>query len=281
VWCVAGDDSPQFEELRARVLISRDRGAEGDHPQVLQPVVQFEETSVAQGPGAVPGCEGLNVKRGKPQEVVAAPLNQIDGQIVAGVDAEVGPNGIAHRQSLPFQIPAERAVFGANELRHLQQRPEGVEIPDSAKGHEHGAEFKTEKPRHGLSHSPEESDGLGPIPMLGGGAGEEDGSSAGRVDGRGLSGVQRGWISSDAFNVGSRHKASTVGQSAGFGEELGPLGRGQQVGIAGVHVDGRRQSGGPGLLHQRGPRIPVGTSIGMEDGSPGTEGRNGVHGGRL
>jgi hypothetical protein len=172
VWGVARNNSPQLEELGAGVFVGGDRGAEGNHAQVLQPVVQFEETSVAQFPGAVSGREGFDMEGRQTQQVVAAPLDQIDGQVVARIHTKLGADGVAHRQSLPLQVPAEGTVLGTHQLGDVEQGPEGVQVPDPAKGHEHRAELETKKLRHGLSDGSEQRHGLLPIPVLGGGAGK-------------------------------------------------------------------------------------------------------------
>lgn len=109
----------------------------------------------------------------------------------------------------------------------------------------------------------------------------------GRVDDRGLTGVHGGRVSGEALNISAGDEASTPGHLTGFGEELGSLGQAQQVGVAGVHVDGGSESGRPGLLDERGPGFPVGAAVGMEgqkhrgnavDGSPRSERRDVDHG---
>ena len=80
------------------------RVAERHGPQRLQGVVELERPVVAGRPQPVAAGEGLGGAGRQPQQVVAAPADHVDRQVVAGQHQEPGTAGVAERQAVPLGL---------------------------------------------------------------------------------------------------------------------------------------------------------------------------------
>ena len=152
-------------------------------------------------------------------------------------------------------------MLRADVLGHLHQRAEGVEVPDAAERHEHLAQLESEEPRHGAADLPEDVDESRAVQGPDRGAGEQDRCAARGGDRGGLAAVERRRIARLAFDERAGDERASPGELLREREHLGAFGPGEQVRVAGVHVDRRRQARDPGALDESGPGIAVGATV--------------------
>src|SRR5215472_5762914 len=70
------------------------------------------------------GCES--------QQVVRTVFDQIDSQIISGVDAEVRTVLVAKRETLQFQEAVQGGVLHSLDLWNIHQAPDGLAFVDLA-----------------------------------------------------------------------------------------------------------------------------------------------------
>ena len=68
--------------------------------------------------------------------------DHVDGQVIAGVDFEVGANTITQFKALPFEFPFEGRVLEADDLWNAHQFAHQLQAVNPPEGSEHLAQFE-------------------------------------------------------------------------------------------------------------------------------------------
>ena len=127
----------------------------------MQGIIEFVEPPIAVEPVLIPSREGFGVERGKTQQIIASPLDHIDGEVIPGVDSKIGATSIAETESGPFQFARERGMLDPDQLRDLQEFLEHRHGIDRPKRSEHLAEFESKESVAGQADRPVDIDNLG------------------------------------------------------------------------------------------------------------------------
>jgi len=142
---VALEPAAVLQEHRGGVLVGGHGRAEGEEAEVLEQVVEFVERRIATFPEFVTLREEVRGESAQAQQVIAAVHHHVDGEIVAGVDLEVGSDLVAQNQSLPFQVAPQRRVLGPEALGDAEQTAVNVQRINLPEGGEHRAEFEPDE----------------------------------------------------------------------------------------------------------------------------------------
>src|SRR5438105_3039799 len=95
--CTCWDSSRQMQECGRGVFVSRNWIAEANIPKVLQGIGNCVVRWISYLPQPVTFGKLLRRQRCQPKQIVRAVFNHVDAEVIAGINAEIGPFAIAQR----------------------------------------------------------------------------------------------------------------------------------------------------------------------------------------
>src|SRR3569833_4357812 len=132
----------QMQKDRRRALIGRNRRSKRDVAQELQSIGDADIAEIPGLPKSIALGELRWAKGGEAEEIVAAVLDHVDPEVVAGQDLEVRSNAVACRQPLQFPHAVKAGVLHTDDLRNPQHPLEDLVRPDLPIRREHPAQLK-------------------------------------------------------------------------------------------------------------------------------------------
>ena len=265
--------------------------AEGEVTEGLQGVVELVEPRVAGGPPGVATGEGFGIGGREAEEPVAAVADHVDGEVVAREDVKLRSQPVAEGEPLPFEPAGERRMLRPDAVGDQDKIGIGLDREQAAARHERRRELEADEP---LDAGREPADAGDEVGIASGGEAKRWKDHRDRTDRRDhveLPAIRR-LVEGRAGRIdhaGARHDFTRADRLAGEGQSLPPGGIVDELHVARVHVDGRRDAGRIRAGDVGGEGIPVDREVGTKweqdrrhaaDLAARPQERGGVDGGR-
>jgi hypothetical protein len=197
--------------------------------------------------------------------IVGSAHHHVDREVVAGEHVEPGSHAVADGEAVPFESTAQRRVLRSDARRDAHHRLVRVERRDPSVGNEHLAELEADEPVDALTDRRERVDPPVIVDRVQAVRGEDHRCPATHRDRLTCAevAVEVELVAGPIGNVGPGDERA-AGDGARAVEHLRPLGVGQQLHVAGVHVDRRCETGVEGAADVRHGGIPVDLPAGRE-----------------